>query len=201
MSFNKTYKYTLLVMSTAMTFVSCGHDPNSTGLEFAPNMYWSVGYEPFRQIGPNPINPMGLNMRHPVAGTVARSTFNTSFAKGDSVNIDIMEYNIPKDSIDLAARTLTNPVPLTEQSLAEGKILYERYCQHCHGEGGAGNGTVGVVYKGVPNYKADAYKDMNDGHIFHVITNGKGRMWPHGSQVDPEERWKIVHYVHQLQKE
>ena len=40
---------------------------------------------------------------------------------------------------------------------------------------------------------------MNDGHIFHVITYGKGRMWPHASQVNPEERWKIVHYVHRLQ--
>lgn len=201
MSFNKLYRNAILGIGCTVALSSCGDNPNNTGLEFAPNMYWSVGYEPFRQIEANPINPMGLNMRHPVDGTVARSSYNTAFAKGDSTAIDVMEYNIPKDSIAIADRTLTNPVPLTEQNLAEGKILYERYCQHCHGEGGAGNGTVGVVYKGVPNYKADAYKDMSDGHIFHVITHGKGRMWPHGSQVDPMERWKIVHYVHQLQKE
>ncbi len=33
------------------------------------------------------------------------------------------------------------------------------------------------------------------GHIYHVIANGKGRMLPHGSQVNPEERWKISLYV------
>jgi len=77
--------------------------------------------------------------------------------------------------------------------------LYERNCQHCHGEKGAGDGPVGKVYKGVPNYASDAYKNMNDGHIYHVITFGKGRMWSHASQVNPEERWKIVHYVHRLQ--
>ena len=33
------------------------------------------------------------------------------------------------------------------------------------------------------------------GHIFNVITNGKGRMMPHGTQVNPEERWKIALYV------
>jgi len=37
-------------------------------------------------------------------------------------------------------------------------------------------------------------------NIFHVITHGKGRMWAHGSQVTPEERWKIAHYIHKLQK-
>ena len=24
-------------------------------------------------------------------------------------------------------------------------------------------------------------------------------MWPHGSQLTPDERWKIVHYVFELQ--
>ena len=111
-----------------------------------------------------------------------------------------MVYNIPKDSIGLAERVLHNPIPNTAKSLEEGKLLYGRYCIHCHGEAGKGNGLVGVQYKGVPSYSADAYKNMNDGHIFHVITNGKGRMWPHGSQMTPEERWKIVQYVHKLQQ-
>ena len=109
-------------------------------------------------------------------------------------------YNIPKDSIAIAERTLTNPIPNTEANLKEGEILYGRYCIHCHGEGGKGDGLVGKEYKGVPNYSSGAYKEMNDGHIFHVITHGKGRMWPHGSQMTPEERWKIVMYVHKLQQ-
>ncbi len=199
MNFRNSIAITLVVFATLLT--SCTRDPKNPGLEFAPNMYWSVGYEPFRQIDAHPINPMGLNMRKPVDGTVSRRNYDTKFGDGDSSKVDIMVYNIPNDSIGIAERTLINPVPLDEKALAEGKILYERYCQHCHGEGGAGDGTVGKVYKGVPNYKADAYKDMNDGHIFHVITHGKGRMWPHRSQVDPEERWKIVHYVRQLQKD
>ncbi len=201
MNFRNKYKYVLVVAFFAVAVSSCKRDPQNPGLEFAPNMYWSLGYEPFRQIKAHPINPMGLNMRNPVEGTVSRRNYDTKFGSGDSVKIDFMVYNVPKDSISIAERTLVNPVPMNEKSLAEGKAMYERYCQHCHGEGGAGDGTVGKVYKGVPNYKADAYKDMNDGHIFHVITHGKGRMWPHGSQLDPEERWKVVHYVHQLQKD
>ncbi|WP_025762891.1 c-type cytochrome [Dyadobacter tibetensis] len=184
-----------------MVFVAgCGKDPQSPGKEYAPNMYVSVGYEPFRQVEANPINPMGISMRLPVAGTVARRNYNTEFGTGDSARVDLMVYNLHADSIDVAARILKNPIPLNEKSLAEGKVLYDRYCQHCHGATGAGDGKVGDMYKGIPNYASDAYKNMNEGHIFHVITFGKARMWPHASQVTPEERWKIVHYVQKLQK-
>ncbi len=99
----------------------------------------------------------------------------------------------------MAAKILVNPIAWSESVEEEGKVLYERNCQHCHGATGAGDGKAGVVYKGVPNYASDAYKNLNDGHIFHVITHGKGRMWSHKSQTTPEERWKIVHYVHRLQ--
>lgn len=184
----------------AIGLTSCGNDPNSPGKEFAPNMYRSVGYEPFRQEEANPINPQGLNMRLPVNGTVARPNYTTRFGEGDSVAVDLMIYNIPADSIAISSKVLKNPLPNSEKVVAEGQVLYERYCQHCHGATGEGDGPVGVAYKGVPNYTSEAMAALSEGHIFHVITNGKGRMWPHGSQVNPEERWKIVRYVQKLQK-
>lgn len=192
---------------TILTFVglllagaSCKRGHNNTGLEYAPQMYDAVGYEPYRQIEPNPINPRGLNMRLPAQGTVARPNYRTKFGEGANATTDLMLYNIPADSIGLAESVLTNPIPDSEKTLAEGQILYSRYCSHCHGATGKGDGPVGQVYKGVPNYSTDAYKTMNDGHIFHVITYGKGRMWPHGSQITPDDRWKIVQYVHKLQQ-
>lgn len=175
-----------------------GH--NQTELEYSPNMYRDVGYEPLKQVDANPINPMGMNMRYPVKGTVAKRNYNTRFGTSDSTVVeDLMVYDIPADSVGIAEATLTNPVPLTDATLKEGELLYGRYCVHCHGEQGKGDGAVGKVYKGVPVYQSDALKNLNDGHIYHVITYGKGRMWPHGSQMTPEERWKIVHWVHKLQ--
>lgn len=188
------------VVGLLLAATACENDHNDTGREYAPQMYDAVGYEPYRQIRPNTVNPYGLNMRDPAQGTVSRPNYHTTFGSGDSTTTDLMVYNIPKDSIGLAERVLTNPVPQTAKTLEEGKVLYGRYCIHCHGEGGKGDGLVGKEYKGVPSYSADAYKTMNDGHIFHVITHGKGRMWPHGSQMTPEERWKIVQYVHKLQQ-
>jgi mono/diheme cytochrome c family protein len=194
----KNYIFGLTILAVAVSAVSCS-DSNDTGWEFAPNMYNPVGYEGQSQIEKNNINPNGMNMRYPVKGTVARRNFQTSFASGDSSSKeDLMFYNLGKG--DLAkAETLENPIAWTEGVEEEGKALYERNCQHCHGEGGKGDGKVAEKYKGVPNYSSDAYKNMTSGHIYHVITHGKGRMWPHGSTVTPIERWKIVHYVHRLQ--
>ena len=42
------------------------------------------------------------------------------------------------------------------------------------------------------------FVDLTDGKIFHTITYGVNLMGSHASQVNPEERWKIVMYVHQL---
>jgi len=43
-----------------------------------------------------------------------------------------------------------------------------------------------------------AIKAKPMGHIYQVITKGKGRMMPHNTQVNPEERWKIAMYVKQV---
>ncbi len=185
--------------------MACQQDHNNPGIEYAPNMYHAISYEPFRQESDfkNKFNPKGggNNLWLPVKGTVARRHYQTVYKSDSTVTTDLMIYSIHKDSIGIAERILRNPIPTTDQSLAQGKVLYERYCQHCHGATGKGDGEVGKVYKGVPNYAGSGYKDMNDGHIFHVITHGKGRMWPHASQVDPSERWKIVQYVRTLQKQ
>ena len=187
------------VVFSMVALTSC-KDNNSTGWEFAPNMYNSRAYEPLTQWRPNIVNADGKDMRSPAEGTISRTNYHTSFLQDDSTTInDLMVYDVPKDSIAIAEVSLKNPIPWSDKVEEEGKVLYERNCVHCHGEKGAGNGAVGIVYKGVPNYASDAYKNMNDGHIFHVITHGKGRMWSHASQVNPEERWKIVHYVHRLQ--
>jgi len=192
----------LAIVGFLFVGTSCKRGHDSTGVVYAPQMYEPVGYEPYKQSRPNTINVRenGLNMRLPAGGTVARPNYHTTFGSGANKTTDLMMYNIPADSIGIAERVLTNPIPDSEKTLAEGQVLYTRYCSHCHGATGKGDGLVGKEYKGVPNYSTDAYKTMNDGHIFHVITHGKGRMWPHGSQITPEDRWKIVQYVHKLQQ-
>jgi mono/diheme cytochrome c family protein len=197
-------KSLILLAGLALGMLSCGKDPNDTGTEFAPNMYNSVGYEPMTQLDgdTNKINPLGMNMRLPVAGTVARKRYNgPDSLKKAFLSQELVAKTIPNDSISYSEALLTNPLAATPENIEEGKLQYERFCQHCHGEAGKGDGLVAKAYKGVPVYSSDALKAVNDGHIYHVITHGKGRMWPHGSQISSQNRWKIVLYVHELQKQ
>lgn len=180
---NGLYAATLLL---SIGLGACSTDPNDPGVEYAPEMYESIPYEPLRQTSFNTINPFGINERTPANGTVPRGKLN-------------YYSHIPKDSVRIAERTLSNPYVYTKANIEEGQVLYTRNCQHCHGEKGDGQGPVGQKFKGVPNYSAGAYKTMNDGHIYHVIQWGRNRMMPHGSQVNPEERWKIAMYVRVLQ--
>lgn len=195
---------------------SCtGADGDYPGTEFSPQMYHSVAYEPLSQItdetqgqwlstkadnrgeffNTNPYNPHNMNMRHPAENTVKRTSSNT------------LPYRYPKDTagstyyLDLASQNLKNPLPETEEILAQGRVMYDNFCSPCHGGAGKGDGPVGEVYLGIPDYSQGRYKEMTEGHIFHVITHGQGRMWPHGSQVAPEDRWKIVRYVQTLQNQ
>ncbi|MFC6225584.1 c-type cytochrome [Hymenobacter artigasi] len=176
-----------LLLSLGLATTACTHDGNDPGVEYAPEMYESIPYEPLRQTTFNTVNSFGINERTPANGTVPRGKLNYF-------------DHIPKDSVRIAERVLHNPYAYTKANLEEGKVLYTRICSHCHGEQGNGQGPVGIIFKGVPNYSAGAYKTMNDGHIYHVIQWGRNRMMPHGSQVNPEERWKIAMYVRVLQR-
>lgn len=186
-SLTLSLRVSALLLSLGLATTACTHDGNDPGVEYAPEMYESIPYEPLRQTTFNTVNSFGINERTPANGTVPRGKLNYF-------------DHIPKDSVRIAERVLHNPYAYTKANLEEGKVLYTRICSHCHGEQGNGQGPVGIIFKGVPNYSAGAYKTMNDGHIYHVIQWGRNRMMPHGSQVNPEERWKIAMYVHVLQR-
>ena len=191
-----------------------GAGGDNQGLEFAPNMYHSVPYEPLTQItdegageaaqflsntadghgeyyNSNPLNPNRMTMRVPPANTVPRSK------KG------YLPYRMHKDSLQLAARTLVSPFDSAnvQAILKDGEALYDRFCEHCHGSKGQADGLVAEKYPGVANLTGMAYQNITPGHVFHVITHGKGLMGAHGSQISPEDRWKISHYVKKLQNQ
>jgi len=184
----------------------CKAGGDNQGLEYAPQMYHSVAYEPLTQIqdettkgnlisnredgkgeyfNSNINNPNGMNMREPVANTVPRNKQG------------YLPYRLKAFELEQAA-LIKNPVESSEEVLKRGEVLFLQYCSACHGKTGQGDGKVGDVIGGVANLTGGAYVNLPEGHIFHVITKGKGRMGAHGSQIPEESRWKIVHYVKQV---
>lgn len=204
-------KSLVLAGSVAALLTACGAGGDNQGTEYAPNMYHSVAYEPYSQItdenagrwltsieyadghaeffNSNKLNPHRMNMREPAPNTVPRNKHGW------------LPYRLPDDTVGLRmADKVISPLDSSAAIADAGKVLYQSYCNHCHGPKGEGNGKVADKYAGVPNYKSDALKNISEGHIFHVITYGKNLMKAHGSQISPEDRWKIARYVKTLQK-
>ena len=195
------YTYTPVAAFLGLTVAvsSCGRDRNNPGIQYAPEMYSSIPYEPFTQdadgsntIPYDSLNPGAIgNAALPPEGTVARG-HSAAFAFPNS-EADSIRHSA-------ALKGLVNPVPRTQANLDEGKVLYLRFCGACHGEKGAGNGKVAehdAINPGA--YNAGAIAGYTPGELYYVIMHGKGVMGSYASQLEEADRWKVVHYLAELQ--
>jgi mono/diheme cytochrome c family protein len=179
-----------LVLLSA-TLSSCGSDPQSPGLEYMPDMYRSPAMEPYTK-NDKPVDGANFedNMQamQPPAGAIARG---------------YLPYGIPNsvEGYEMAGSLLSNPYPMTEAILAEGKVIYTKFCWHCHGDKGMGDGPTVTAggHPPPPAYNSAALKDLPEGKMFHTITYGKNLMGSHSSQLNIEERWKVIRYVQAMQ--
>jgi hypothetical protein len=180
---------TVIVIAASIVITSC-KDKRSTGWEYAPNMYEHTAYDP-DQANPNFKDEKTAQV--PPAGTIP-------------VGFKRFDYPNNKDGYEKASLEVTNMLANTPKNLADGKALFTTFCSPCHGVTGQGDGlVVQHGYPPPPSYskgqssRGGAMKDLTDGKIYHTITYGVNAMGSYASQVAPEERWKIVMYVHHLQ--
>jgi mono/diheme cytochrome c family protein len=131
----------------------------------------------------------GASMRDPVPGTVAIGGL-----KEDAVFFT----GKGADGQFVAA----SPVAIDEKIMERGRERYRIYCQPCHDPRGDGKGIL--FQKGnVPtaSFHQEKFLKYSDGQIFDVITNGFGLMPAYRWPIPPDDRWAIVGYVRQLQRE
>src|ERR671938_531307 len=75
-------------------------------------------------------------------------------------------------AVPRAARSMKNPVPLTDAVLAEGREHWADHCAPCHGLDGKGNTEIGRgLYPKVPDM-SDGSRGVSDGELFYIIANG-----------------------------
>jgi mono/diheme cytochrome c family protein len=184
-SSGKFFKTGLLIF-ILVSLAACNRDRNHPGWDYFPDMFYSTAYET------NTTNPNfkdGMTMRVPVTGTVPRDF--TPF-----------DYSNDPESRKKAGEELLNPFLKTPEALSRGKLVYTTFCVGCHGIAGEGDGrlfTSGLYpLKPLPVSRDNAVK-LKDGEIYHTITLGIRSMGAHGSQVRPDDRWKIVLYIRTLQ--
>jgi mono/diheme cytochrome c family protein len=198
-----TYLLSVVCAAIAAVLTSCMTEPNGPGFEYMPDMYRSPAVEAYVDYGMDPFHygdslavaqRNTSSTRKPVEGTIA-------FSSDPSMVQFNMPYSIPNtiEGYELSA-TLVSPIKETVEEIEKGKVIFEKYCMHCHGKTGKGDGKVITVGNHPPPTAYDGpLKDLPEGKMFHSITYGKGMMGSHASQLSKEERWEVVAYVKTLQ--
>jgi len=199
---------THIIPASSLMFlaVSCTVDPDSPGVEYMPDMYRSPAIEAYVDYGMDPYlvgeetaqaQRSTPSARKPVASTIAyHGQEGATFG---------MPYLYPNtdEGYEAAGLSLLNPLPLNKENFDKGQAVYTKMCIHCHGEGGAGDGSMteakGGKYPAVPSYQSR--KGLPQGKMYHTIQFGKGLMGSHAAQLSQKERWQVIHYVTALMNE
>lgn len=121
--------------------------------------------------------------RLPVKGTVPRDFEPYLYATVDTVG---------------PALELNNPLPRTLTVLQAGQKYYNSYCIVCHGPRGDGQGYIVPKFPAPPSLLTEKVDNWEDGRIYHIMTRGRGNMPGYATQLEPAQRWSIVHYVRVL---
>lgn len=180
---HKTHLITLLVIVIGLS--ACNHDRNHPGHAYMPDMYYAESSNAYSE---NAVFKDSVTNQLPPKGTIARNHIPYPYQ--------------PKNYFDQikAGEELLNPIAMNETSLEEGKLQYEIFCANCHGVNGDGNGHLytSKKYPMKPTTLIESYvQNKKDGELFHIITVGSlsGLMGAHGSQINADNRWKIINYI------
>jgi mono/diheme cytochrome c family protein len=170
------------VVAVMVVIAGCGAGADRRAYEYMPDMARGPAYKAY---APNAVTRDGLTLQRPVSGTIPRGYQPFHFGPGEQ-------------EAERAGRELKNPYRATEQTLEEGKALFETYCAVCHGAQGKGDGPISAKIPPPPSYRSDRLMEFAPGRIFHVVTLGTGKMPSYATQLSASERWKIVTYVHNV---
>ncbi len=166
-----------------VTLIGCPATPEQPGWVFLPDMFRSVSYHAYE---PNPILARAQTLQLPPEGTVPTEHGPFPYAPG------------PEEA-QRAGREWRNPMAATAANLQRGRKVYETICIVCHGPRGEGDGPIIGRFPNPPSLLAARAKGLPDGQVFHIITLGQGIMPSHATQVRPDDRWRVILYLRQIQ--
>lgn len=176
----------LLVVAALLVVTGCQGQPSDRPpIHLNPNMDDQEKYQAYES---SEFFADGSAMRTPPLGTVAQGTLrdDPEFATG-----------FDADSVAIAHAPITATMPV----LKRGQERFNIYCSPCHGRVGDGRGImVNRGYPPPPTFHSDRIRELPDGQVFAVISDGIRNMPGYRFQIPVEDRWAIVLYLRALQR-
>lgn len=99
-------------------------------------------------------------------------------------------------------KKMANPVKADKSALSNGKSLWVKHCQSCHGKHGQGDGPKAAQLKTEPgDFSTAAAQAESDGSLFYKTTEGRDDMPSFKKKIpDDEDRWSLVLYLRTFKK-
>ncbi len=165
--------------------LGCGVTTRNTPIEIFPDMDRQPKYKPQAA---SPFFADGRASRAAIPGTVAEGQlredggYETGISGGNYIG--------------------KNPLAVDAALLARGRERFDIYCAPCHDRTGSGRGIVPLrVPSWIPTSLLEPrIREMTDGELFHVASDGRRTMPGYRYQTPVRDRWAIVAYVRALQR-
>ena len=185
-------------LTAVVVLASCSDVKRKPGSIYMPDMAYSRAYESYADHSNLAEAGIFYNSK-PVEGTISRE--------------EDMPFHIAKDAAGdttnyTASKQVKNPYDsLTAVQYEESERLYLVNCGVCHGGNLKGNGPLYKDGNGPYAPKPAAlvgdakYEIMPAGQMFYSLAYGKNLMGSYASQLSRKQRWMIITYIKQKQKE
>ena len=101
-----------------------------------------------------------------------------------------------------ADKKKVNPIKADASSISDGKALWVKYCQSCHGKTGKGDGTKAAQLETKPgDFSTAATQSQTDGSLFYKIAKGRGDMPGYKKKIpENDDIWSVVNFIRTLKK-
>jgi mono/diheme cytochrome c family protein len=116
--------------------------------------------------------------------------------------LEAATMNFAKHRIFIGNKKEKNPLPVTPETLADGKEAFSHYCVACHGMDGQNTGVPFVDHLSppIPSLASPEVQSYADGQLKWILDYG---IWPSGmpgskGTLSDDELWSIIVYLRHL---
>jgi mono/diheme cytochrome c family protein len=101
-----------------------------------------------------------------------------------------------------ADKNKVNPIKPDASSISDGKALWAKHCQSCHGKTGKGDGTKAAQLKTEPgNFSIAATQSQTDGSLYYKISSGRDDMPAFKKKIpENDDIWSLVNFMRTMKQ-
>jgi mono/diheme cytochrome c family protein len=114
----------------------------------------------------------------------------------------VLAQAVRRWSMPRVARTMTNPVPYSDDVWASSRAHFADHCATCHSNDGSGTTEMAQhFYPRTPDLRQPDTQNLSDGELYWIIENGVRLTgmpaWGEGGW-DDTETWHLVHFIRKV---